>query len=81
MMAGLSARAAENPLAWFRKTHTAESLFNLTNNDRMVASPFSTNTMAFMDVDMAAALIITSNQNSGGKAFEGLLMQILINLR
>jgi len=62
MMARLSARAAENPLAWFRKVHTAESLFNLTDNDRMVASPFSKNTMAFMDVDMAAAVIITSHR-------------------
>jgi acetyl-CoA C-acetyltransferase len=62
MMATLSARAAQNPLAWFRRAHTAESLFNLTANDRMVASPFSRNTMAFMDVDMAAALIITSHQ-------------------
>jgi len=61
MMAGFSARAAENPLAWFRKVHTADSLFNLTDNDRMVASPFSKNTMAFMDVDMAAAIIITSH--------------------
>ncbi len=62
MMARLSARAADNPLAWFRKVHTAESLFNLTDNDRMVASPFSRNTMAFMDVDMAAAIIITSHR-------------------
>jgi acetyl-CoA C-acetyltransferase len=61
MMARLSARAADNPLAWFRKAHTADSLFNLTDNDRMVASPFSKNTMAFMDVDMAAAIIITSH--------------------
>ena len=61
MMARLSERAAENPLAWFRKAHTAESLFNLTDNDRMVASPFSRNTMAFMDVDMAAAILITSH--------------------
>ncbi|HEY6131134.1 MAG TPA: hypothetical protein VIV27_03910, partial [Halioglobus sp.] len=62
MMARLSARAAENPLAWFRKAHTAESLFDLTDNDRMVASPFSKNTMAFMDVDMAAALVVTSHE-------------------
>ncbi len=62
MMAQFSTRAAANPHAWFRKAHTAESLFNLTDNDRMVASPFSKNTMAFMDVDMAAAIIITSNQ-------------------
>jgi len=62
MMARLSATAAANPLAWFRKAHTAQSLFELTDNDRMVASPFSKNTMAFMDVDMAAALLICSHE-------------------
>ncbi len=62
MMAGLSARAADNPLAWFRRAHSPESLFNLSSHDRMVASPFSKNTMAFMDVDMAAAIIITSHR-------------------
>ena len=61
MMARLSARAAANPLAWFRKEHSADSLFDLSDNDRMVAAPFSKNTMAFMDVDMAAALLITSH--------------------
>ena len=62
MMARLSARAAENPLAWFRRGHTAESLFDLADSDRMVATPFSRNTMAFMDVDMAAALLVTSDE-------------------
>lgn len=61
MMAGFSARAADNPLAWFRKAHTAQSLFDLADNDRMVASPFTRNTMAFMDVDMAAAVLVTSH--------------------
>jgi acetyl-CoA C-acetyltransferase len=61
MMARLSERAAENPLAWFRKAHAADSLFNLADRDRMVASPFTRNTMAFMDVDMAAAVLVTSH--------------------
>jgi acetyl-CoA C-acetyltransferase len=61
MMARLSAQAAANPLAWFRKAHSADSLFDLSDNDRMVATPFSKNTMAFMDVDMAAALVVTSH--------------------
>lgn len=61
MMARLSERAAANPLAWFRKAHTADSLFNLSDRDRMVAYPFTRNTMAFMDVDMAAAVLVTSH--------------------
>ena len=61
MMAGLSARAAQNPQAWFQKAHTADSLFQLSDRDRMVAYPFTRNTMAFMDVDMAAAILVTSH--------------------
>jgi acetyl-CoA C-acetyltransferase len=61
MMSRLSERAAHNPLAWFPKAHSAESLYNLADNDRMVAAPFSKNTMAFMDVDMAAAILIISH--------------------
>jgi acetyl-CoA C-acetyltransferase len=61
MMARLSERAAENPLAWFRQAHTADSLFHLSDRDRMVAHPFTRNTMAFMDVDMAAAVLVSSH--------------------
>lgn len=61
MMAKLSECAAQNPLAWFRKAHTADSLFQLSAHDRMVAHPFTRNTMAFMDVDMAAAVLVTSH--------------------
>jgi acetyl-CoA C-acetyltransferase len=61
MMARLSEVAAANPRAWFRKTHSAESLLNMDNKDRMVAYPFTKNTMAFMEVDMAAAVIMVSD--------------------
>jgi acetyl-CoA C-acetyltransferase len=61
MMARLSEQAAQNPLAWFRKAHSGDSLLNLADRDRMVAYPFTRNTMAFMDVDMAAAVLVTSH--------------------
>jgi len=61
MMAKLSAIAASNPNAWFQKPHSAADLFEMNNGDRMVAYPFSKNTMAIMDVDMAAAVIIVSD--------------------
>jgi acetyl-CoA C-acetyltransferase len=62
MMAALSQVAANNPDAWFQKAHSANDLFELNNSDRMVAYPFSKNMMAIMDVDMAAAVIIASDE-------------------
>jgi acetyl-CoA C-acetyltransferase len=62
MMATLSKVAANNPHAWFREERNSDDLFNLEGNDRLVAYPFSKNTMAFMDVDMSAALVIASDQ-------------------
>ncbi len=61
MMAALSEVAARNPHAWFPRAHTAEDLFAIGTGDRMVAYPFTKNTMAFMDVDMAAAILVMSD--------------------
>lgn len=62
MMAQLSQVAAQNAHAWFPKAYSAEQLFDINSNNRMVSSPYSKNMMAFMDVDMAAAIIITSTE-------------------
>ncbi len=62
MLSRLSEVAAKNPRAWFPKAYTPEQLFEVNNSNRMVSSPYTKNTMAFMDVDMAASLIITSNE-------------------
>jgi acetyl-CoA C-acetyltransferase len=62
MMAHLSTVAAQNPHAWFPKAYTAEQLFETRDGNRMVSSPYSKNVMAFMDVDMAASLIIASDE-------------------
>ncbi len=62
MMAALSKVAANNPKAWFQKSYSGDELFDINDNNRMVAYPFTKNTMAFMDVDMAAAVIVTSHK-------------------
>ena len=62
MMAQLSHVAAQNTQAWFPKAHSAEQLFDISGGNRMVSSPYSKNMMAFMDVDMAAAIIIASTE-------------------
>lgn len=61
MMARLSVVAARNPRAWFPKEYRADELFSVNPDNRMVAYPFTKNTMAFMDVDMAAAVIVASD--------------------
>ena len=60
MMAKLSTVAAENTAAWFARAYGSDDLFNLDTSNRMIAYPFSRNTMAFMDVDMASAVIVAS---------------------
>jgi len=62
MLSRLSEVAAKNPRAWFPKAYTPAQLFEINDSNRMVSSPYTKNTMAFMDVDMAASIIITSNE-------------------
>lgn len=61
MMARLSAIAAYNHDAWFPKSYTANELLDTSSSNRFVAYPYSKLQMAFMDVDMAAAVIIASD--------------------
>lgn len=60
-MASLSEVAAKNPLAWFPKAYSAAQLFDTGNGNRMVSYPYSKNMMAFMEVDMAAAVIVVDD--------------------
>lgn len=61
MMASLSAVAAKNPDAWFPKAYSTAELLDISAANRPVAWPFTKLQMAFMDVDMAAAVIIASD--------------------
>jgi acetyl-CoA C-acetyltransferase len=64
MMARLSAIAASNHDAWFPKSYSASELLDTSGSNRFVAYPFTKLQMAFMDVDMAAAVIIASEQKA-----------------
>jgi acetyl-CoA C-acetyltransferase len=61
MMAGLSQIASGNPGAWFPKAHRPEDIFKVDAGNRMVSYPYTKNMMAFMDVDMAAAMIMADD--------------------
>ena len=62
LMAGLTEVAASNPHAWFPIAHSAAELVDVTPDNRMVGYPYTKRTIAVMDVDMAAAVIIASHE-------------------
>jgi acetyl-CoA C-acetyltransferase len=55
-----AATAARNPYAWFRDGKTGEQITIPTAENRYVGFPYTKYMNAIMDVDMAAALIMTS---------------------
>ncbi len=64
MMSALSKIAAGNPNSWFPQAYCAKELFSTAADNRTVAYPFTKHSMAFMDVDMCAGLIITSHEKA-----------------
>ena len=56
--------AAQNPLAWFQQTHTAESLTTPSSANRMIAYPYTKLLNSMLSVNQAAALVLTSVANA-----------------
>ena len=52
--------AARNPYAWFPTAYTPEQLITATPDNRMVCFPYTKRLNAVIDVDQAAALLVTS---------------------
>jgi acetyl-CoA C-acetyltransferase len=55
-----AAIAQDNPHAWFRDGKTAEQITTINADNRMISFPYPKYVNAIMDVDQAAALILTS---------------------
>ncbi|MBK5286849.1 MAG: acetyl-CoA synthetase [Acidimicrobiia bacterium] len=53
--------AAANPEAWFPIERTAEEIITPTAENRMVGSPYTKYMVSIMDVDMAAAIFLTTD--------------------
>lgn len=64
MLAPMTEVAAANPEAWFRSKRTADEIVTATPDNRMVGYPYTKYMMAVMDVDMAAALLVTSHETA-----------------
>jgi acetyl-CoA C-acetyltransferase len=62
LLAPFTTVAAANPHAWFPAARSAEELVTPTSDNRMAAYPYTKLMTAFMDVDMAAAVIVASHE-------------------
>lgn len=60
LMAPFTRRAAEHPCAWFGEELTADEIATPTPDNRLVAEPYTKKMNAFISVDQAAAVIVTS---------------------
>lgn len=59
LMAGLNAVAADNPYSWFPARRSAEEITTVTAENRVIYHPYPKYVNAVMDVDMAAAVLLT----------------------
>lgn len=59
-----AAVAAGNPDAWFREPYSPEEIATATPDNRMICFPYTKRMNAIMDVDQAAALILTGSQTA-----------------
>jgi acetyl-CoA C-acetyltransferase len=60
LSARLSAVAVENPEAWFRDARTADEIATVSSSNRMIAFPYPKLMNAIIEVDQAAAVLMTS---------------------
>ena len=61
VLAPLTEVAATNPYAWFPTARTAGELVDVTGANRIIGYPYTKNTVAIMDVDMASAFIVATH--------------------
>ena len=64
LMAGVNAVAAENPSSWFPTRRDAHELVTMTAQNRRICFPYTKYLTAVMDVDMAAAVLVTDAQTA-----------------
>ena len=62
MMAPMTTIAAHNPHAWFRSERSAAEIAVPSANNRLVGYPYTKYMTSVMDVDMAAAVIVASDE-------------------
>ena len=64
LMSRLNVVAAENPYSWFPVRRSAAEITTVTPDNRLIFHPYPKYVNAVMDVDMAAAVIVTDAQTA-----------------
>ncbi len=64
LLAPMTDVAVANPDAWFRIARSADEIITPTTENRMVGYPYTKYMVSVMDVDMAAALVLTSHERA-----------------
>ncbi len=64
LCAAMTRVAASNPYAWFRNERSAEEIITPTAENRMICFPYTKLMNAIMEVDLAAAIILTSEDEA-----------------
>jgi acetyl-CoA C-acetyltransferase len=64
MLAPMTDVAAANPDAWFPTRRGPQEIVTPTADNRMVGYPYTKYAIAVMDVDMAAALLLTTHEHA-----------------
>lgn len=64
LLSRLSGVAAGNEHAWFPNRREPSEITTATETNRMVSSPYTKYMVAIMDVDMAAALLLTTHRKA-----------------
>ncbi len=60
LLARNAAVAATNPHAWFQDAPSAETIGEVSTDNRMIVHPYTKRTNAIMDIDQSAAIVLTS---------------------
>ncbi|MBV6507680.1 MAG: hypothetical protein JJLCMIEE_00735 [Acidimicrobiales bacterium] len=64
LLAPMTKVAASNPNAWFPTERSVDEIITPSEDNRMVSYPYTKYMVAVMDVDMAAAVILTSEEKA-----------------
>ncbi|HEY7135436.1 MAG TPA: acetyl-CoA synthetase [Acidimicrobiia bacterium] len=64
LLAPMTEVAAANPYAWFRIARSAEEIITADPGNRYVGYPYTKYMVSIMDVDMAAAVILASEEKA-----------------
>ncbi len=64
LLAPMSEVAAKNPHAWNQQVRSADELYEVTADNRMIADPYAKYVISIMDLDMSSAILVASHEKA-----------------